>query len=62
MPACPLVITSWKDNTAAIPPLRGPTRQKTERKRKSGRYGRDDKVGLPQKLRPSGPSSGGQAG
>ncbi len=27
---------------AAIPPLRGPTRQKAARKRKSGRSGRDD--------------------
>src|SRR5208337_1361224 len=44
----------WTD-AAAIPPLRGPTRQKAARKRKSGRYGRDDKVGLPQKSRLSGP-------
>jgi hypothetical protein len=59
---CPLAIFSWKD-IAGIPPLRGPTRQKAARKRKSGRYGpfgyaqgrRDDKVGLPQKLRLYGP-------
>jgi hypothetical protein len=31
-------------NLATIPPLRGPTRQKTARKRKSGRFGRDDKL------------------
>src|SRR5208283_3200686 len=30
---------------ATIPPLRGPTRHKTARKRKSGRFGRDDKTG-----------------
>jgi hypothetical protein len=28
-----------------IPPLRGPTRQKTARKKKSGRFGRDDRLG-----------------
>jgi len=27
-----------------IPPLRGPTRQKAARKKKSGRFGRDDKL------------------
>ena len=30
---------------AAIPPLRGPTRRKAARKKKSGRSGRDDKIG-----------------
>ena len=29
-----------------MPPLRGPTRQTTARKRKSGRFGRDDNLGL----------------
>jgi len=27
-----------------IPPLRGPTRHSSARKRKSGRFGRDDKL------------------
>jgi len=31
---------------ATIPPLRGPTRQKSARRRKSGRSGRDDRYGL----------------
>jgi hypothetical protein len=35
--------THW--DGAAIPPLRGPTRQKAARKEKSGRSGRDDKIG-----------------
>src|SRR5271157_5812861 len=30
------------DGCAAIPPLRGPTRQNAARKRKSGRFGRND--------------------
>src|SRR5208282_1122958 len=30
---------------AAIPPLRGPTRHNSARKRKSGRSGRDDSLG-----------------
>ncbi len=30
---------------ATIPPLRGPTRHTTARKRRSGRSGRDDSVG-----------------
>jgi len=33
---------SW--DCAAIPPLRGPTRQTAARKKMSGRFGRDDKV------------------
>src|SRR5208337_3296451 len=31
-----------RGDCAAIPPLRGPTRQKAARRRKSGRCGRDD--------------------
>src|SRR5208283_5226359 len=34
---------------AAIPPLRGPTRQKAARKKQSGRSGRDDNSGLGRK-------------
>ena len=30
---------------AMVPPLRGPTRHKTARKKKSGRSGRDDRKG-----------------
>jgi hypothetical protein len=37
------VAIGW--DSAAIPPLRGPTRQKAARKEKSDRSGRDDKIG-----------------
>jgi len=40
---------------AEIPPLRGPTRQKAARKRKSGRFGRDDNFGEARKYGPLRP-------
>jgi len=58
----PLGTTSWvnSDDCAAIPPLRGPTRQNATRKRKSGRSGRDDRVEFGERRGPLRSSSGGR--
>ena len=45
---------------AAIPPLRGPTRQIAARKKQSGRFGRNDNSGGSQKARDSGPFGSAQ--
>src|SRR5208337_265761 len=60
----PLGMTSWVNSgdCAAIPPLRGPTRQNATRKRKSGRSGRDDSVEFGERRGPLRSSCGGRRG